>query len=860
MPTRYYILSIILVFLSYGVNAQLVNWSVQHSTADQDHEANPAGAHLAVNSQNEVYSVGIFFDTVDFDLGPGIAEFVGESSTDSYITKRNSNGDLIWAKEFDGSGWFDITDMELDQDENILLVGYYAYGMDFDPGVGTNILTSDNYENTVILKLDTAGNLIWLSEIGIDSQNIQSFGITTDTSNSVIVTGVFSDSVDFDPGTGQFIADATGHALTFVLKLDENGDFIWVRHMQPLASYNFTRGLDIATDVDGGIYTVGRFNGTIDFNPDNLDIDSIAPVGWRNIFVWKLDANGNFEWANGYGSPGTNDCIGKEVEVDSNKNVYLTGGFAGNVDWDPGPGVNIIGSGAGLGAPFLMKLHPNGGLDWIKVMPTTYLGLGIDIERDEIGNILLNGWVYGDIDLDPGAGTNTISSIQWRDGFISKYDPFGNFIWGTLLGGAGNQECSGLAFDSSGYLYNYGVSDGIFDLDPGPIVDIQHFDLLATFLQKWTICGSSYEVVQICSGEDHTFPDGSVQTNITSDVVHNSLFTLSGFCDSTVVTTIQVQPEFSISEDVFICSGDNFTYPDGTTELNLTDTTTHISSLFSLFGCDSVITTTLHPVDSFNFNVSTNICSGDDYTFPDGSLLTNITSDTIQLSHFTASGGCDSIITTNIQVSNDTTITQNISICNGDSYTFPDGSEINNVTAAGMQVSVLNTVMGCDSSIVTNYNVIDTTLNVMASGMILTASASGSSYQWINCGPPMNPIPGETGQVFIASEIGNYAVIITNSCITDTSDCYLATNVGVESINGISLRVYPNPFTSSVIIEFDSIDKIESIEIRDILGKLVKHMPISPNQKKVELDLNNQPSGIYMARIGNVKTVKLLRE
>ncbi|MCB9190647.1 MAG: PKD domain-containing protein [Flavobacteriales bacterium] len=103
--------------------------------------------------------------------------------------------------------------------------------------------------------------------------------------------------------------------------------------------------------------------------------------------------------------------------------------------------------------------------------------------------------------------------------------------------------------------------------------------------------------VTICSGSDYTFPDGTEQTNITQDVVQVSTLTSSLNCDSTVTTNITVGADFQTAETASVCAGGSFTFPDGTTQTDITQQVVYTSTLqATTSSCDSLVTTTVEVI------------------------------------------------------------------------------------------------------------------------------------------------------------------------------------------------------------------------------------------------------------------------
>ena len=94
------------------------------------------------------------------------------------------------------------------------------------------------------------------------------------------------------------------------------------------------------------------------------------------------------------------------------------------------------------------------------------------------------------------------------------------------------------------------------------------------------------------------------------------------------------------------------------------------------------------------------ICNGASYTPPGGSAQTTTG---VYITHITNAAGCDSTITTNLTVIPNSSSSKSLSICNGASYTPPGGSA---QTTTGVYITHISNTAGCDSTITTNLTVI----------------------------------------------------------------------------------------------------------------------------------------------------------
>ena len=316
-----------------------------------------------------------------------------------------------------------------------------------------------------------------------------------------------------------------------------------------------------------------------------------------------------------------------------------------------------------------------------------------------------------------------------------------------------------------------------------------------------------------------------------------------------IPANVAVNPVYNESATASVCSGDSYTFPDGSIADAITEDTIQISNLLSINGCDSIIVTsvTVNPV--FNIAESVSVCSGDNYTFPDGSTLENITEDTMQISSFLSAEGCDSLIVTSLSVNPVYNIPASASVCFGDSYTFPDGTEENNITSPVSHESLLMSIMGCDSVITTNLTVTVVDVTVTQNGTLLTAASDGLDYQWVDCNDNHSLLDGETGQSYTATESGNYAVIITDAGCSDTSDCYSVVIDAVNLLSESDILIYPNPTRDNIILDFNQEYNRVDIEVLNIHGQYILKNSYSGVIGTIELELKDYENGIYFLRI-----------
>jgi hypothetical protein len=228
--------------------------------------------------------------------------------------------------------------------------------VDFDPGSGVFTLTpASSMMDMFMLKLDANGFFVWAIRLGGQNEEV-AFGIKTDSDNNVIVSGGFTDTVDFDPGAGTSIHIAQqSNKDMFILKLDSSGNYIWVQTYGgpgPLSDI----AMAVHVDTGGFIYFTGQYSGTIDFDP-GPGIANLTAVGFADLFTCKLDPTGNFIWVGGAGGPSNEP--GMSLCSDLAGNVFVTGLFFDSVDFDPGPGMLVLTANGGQRDAFILKYLPD---------------------------------------------------------------------------------------------------------------------------------------------------------------------------------------------------------------------------------------------------------------------------------------------------------------------------------------------------------------------------------------------------------------------------------------------------------------------------------------------------------------------
>lgn len=352
---------------------------------------------------------------------------------------------------------------------NVYTTGTFSGTVDFDPGVGTTMLTSVGPVNNIFIqKMDASGNFLWAKSFGgtgmVSTGDITNIGpvINTDALGNVYTTGHFIGTADFDPGEDTFNLSSAGNSDVFVLKMDPSGNFLWAKSFGG-PSYEYSTSNCV--DDFGNIYTIGHFYGTADFNPDlsiNVNLNS---AGEEDIYVQKMDADGNFLWAKRFG--GTSTDLAHSISVDNSGNIYTTGSFRSTVDFDPGPGMANLTATLTGNDIYVQKMDSSGNFLWVRKFGAPLDEYAYSNCVDALGNVYTTGTFRGTGDFNPGAGSANLTSAGNEDIYIQKLDASGNFLWAKRIGGSFPDKSYSICSDASGNIYTTGKFGETVDFDPG---------------------------------------------------------------------------------------------------------------------------------------------------------------------------------------------------------------------------------------------------------------------------------------------------------------------------------------------------------------------------------------------------------
>ena len=427
-------------------------------------------SHAVDNSGNVIIG-GHFSDIVDFDPGPNLYNLTSAGSYDIFIQKLDSNGNFLWAKSIGGAQVDFCYSMTVDSSGCIYLTGIFMGAVDFDPGPANYTVTNGFGAYHYILKLDSAGNFLWV--ITNNSSGNQSSGnsIHVDRSQNVLLLGHFYGTVDFDPSANSVTRSAGSGGDIFIQKVSRNGVLRWVKHFQ--SDHQQWPG-SITTDANENIYLCGQFRDSIDCDP-GTNVALETSNGGLDVFVAKLSSSGAFNWSGSFGGSENDDC--NSIVSAGQESIYIAGSFVGPVDFDMSSGFNIKTSSkfnSLYRAAYLLSVDTIGNLNWVnhfEVIGNNPNHLNVDgasVDCDDNGNVFFTGVFSGTIDLDPGAGTNYLTAGSPADLIIQKLSPNGLAKWTINSGINGWATGKSIFVRYDGSITLVGGFGGAVDFEPGP--------------------------------------------------------------------------------------------------------------------------------------------------------------------------------------------------------------------------------------------------------------------------------------------------------------------------------------------------------------------------------------------------------
>lgn len=385
---------------------------------------------LAIDSHNDLYIAGTYSTETDpvipgrfIDFGNGIGLNINNNASNNcfFVSKVFGNGTgAYWAWRTEPFGGLQVANLAVDRNDNLYALTSISSTASNAGGTGfvtflSTTLTTDivfstpsNLPDAVLIKIQPAGNISWISQIGnVGTQTARSLGVSQD-GNTIVAGWVTSGAMTYcdtqftsvgGSNMGLSLHNATGHCQR---------------------AYNFTTDAaagsetasKISIDQFGYIYISGHVTGTVDHGPEFPPLAPLPVTGGADGFLVKLDSNFSGVWGHTIGGAGTDSTF--LSAIDGNNGIVVTGLFSGQDICLDAVGacaaVNssyIIASGlqataSSISNSFAAKFSTiDGSLLWAHGYGSNHTNSGIQTQSGSFGSINMNQgygfWAIGGI-------------------------------------------------------------------------------------------------------------------------------------------------------------------------------------------------------------------------------------------------------------------------------------------------------------------------------------------------------------------------------------------------------------------------------------------------------------------------------
>ena len=314
-------------------------WGMGFSGSGDDH-----GEDISTDSQGNIYLVGSFGTSIEFDLNSPSGKLNSVGKDDAFVASFTSSGAFRWARNYGGFGFDWGRGIGISDSGYVYMGGTIIGTDDYDP-VDSIVIVEGFDANAFLICYDTMGNFQWTRTIG-GTGNDFCRGMAMDDEGNTYLVGEYMKTADFDPGPGTVLRTAEKDTDVYIAKYNAQGNFEWVSVMH---GSGYDRGWGIDIDPEGNAYITGVAEKNLKPNPADSTFQ-ITDGSSPSAYFAMYDSLGKYIWAfslDGFTS-------GESVGTDRYGNVYMGGFFVSTIDADPSSGVAFLTSSSSRDG-FLLK-------------------------------------------------------------------------------------------------------------------------------------------------------------------------------------------------------------------------------------------------------------------------------------------------------------------------------------------------------------------------------------------------------------------------------------------------------------------------------------------------------------------------
>jgi len=251
-----------------------------------------SGWDIAADGAGSIYMTGVASGEMAV-----AGEDVGEiGSSAGFVVKIQPGGVGNWSQTAAGTGISICTSVAPSADGSVVVCGLYAQSTTFFAG---DTLPFDGTTDGFVGRLDANGQSMGTIHIGGTGSASPQKVMTLN--NDAIVTGMFNGTVDFDVNSAAGAVTASGGTNAFLARYSEAGALRWVKTFGP---GDDQVGLSLARLDGNHILMCGSFSVSI-----TLGSTTLTPVGMSDLFIARLDGDGNVVSASRVGGTDTEDSV-----------------------------------------------------------------------------------------------------------------------------------------------------------------------------------------------------------------------------------------------------------------------------------------------------------------------------------------------------------------------------------------------------------------------------------------------------------------------------------------------------------------------------------------------------------------------
>ena len=567
------VIAVVFIIFNVNLSAQTTDWVQSFGGAASD-----KGISIGTDSLGFIYCSGYYNNEATFGGITLSNTNISGNNKENFVFKMDSLGNVLWAIPGGNQQNYCCDDralgMHVTPGGDVFITGTFwsSYTLGVS-GASSSITVTQNswgtalnsHDNSLLAKIDKNGIPQWAIGFGGDEgagggwgcsgltdADDHSYDVTVDADGFIYVTGFFSGlSAEFDNLPPLLNSDwlTSCEPMGYIGKLDPNGNWLWVDKFEGIKDARGSRDNRLEIDQFSNIYVVGGFQNTANFGPY-----SITSNGEWDAFIFKMDKDGNWLWAEGIGSNKTDRANG--IAIDVCDDIYITGEYRNPMVF---PGANASNGTDTLSHKqkrdvFVAKMNNQGDWKWAKRARSEGTDKPYQMSVDANKQVFVGGTARGEMTFTNGLvvgpqipGDTTASAwVAQIDGTSNN----GDWVWAKMAGTDTDDDdrTGDICPDGFGNVYAIGFFEELADFD-GTILDAtgRRKDI---FVWKMSMTpkppfpyNNTYDIIYA--------PDSMVFNPIDTGIFTNSSFIIDGcdtaFVDSVVHQKLGVEINYNIN-------------------------------------------------------------------------------------------------------------------------------------------------------------------------------------------------------------------------------------------------------------------------------------------------------------------------